>query len=918
MLTSLVLIILVPFLAAGVVLLVAGRFPHLAGLVALLAPVVVALLGLPVWGEVAAGAVHVYPVEWIPGMGIGAGLRADRLGAFFVLLIGIIGIGVVQYARHYLGPKATGGFWALLLAFTGAMLGIVLSDGLVLLFVFWEITTITSALLIGMDFENEESRRGAVQAFLVTGLGGLSLLGGIALLGLIGGTFQVSELTARSAEILADPLHVPALLLILVGAFTKSAQFPFHFWLPGAMAAPAPVSAFLHSATMVKAGIFLLGRLFPVFHASELWLPVLATVGLTTFFVAGWNAVRAYDLKQLLAHSTVAYLGVLTALYGFYARVGLQGELLNIMNHALYKSSLFLLVGWLEKAAGTRDLAVLERERWVGRAPFAAALFGIGAFAMAGLPFVLGFMSKETFYGAVAGDKIENLTLSLAAAVAASTLATIYALKLFVGTFWGPEPPVTDRGYPPHKISRWLLFVPAVLLVPQVVGGVLPGWFLGGVLEPGGVWPEGLAVWQHADVKLALSLGILLFGVGGFLIWRRLAALPLPPGSQRLGEGLAEGALRHASWLSHALQRGGHPRFLSVILVSAIGAMAAGLLLWGGGTRELGLIRGPNLELIWIPTLVVCIASVLTVVLPGRIQKVIVMAVVGYGMAVFYVMFRAPDLALTQLLVETVSLLLILLIFRRIPRPTHWPRPPVQRLAHLAVAVATGAAMGLLAWTAGSYAAPDRTGTEQLALSLPEAKGANVVNVILVDFRGVDTLGEAVVLVIAMLGAVALFNTGRRRARGGRRVRPPRPGGPGMRSLILTKVAQAALPVAILFALYLLLRGHNEPGGGFIAGLVTAAALVLQALSMGIEYTRIRLGALLQPAFAVGLLIAVASGVIAVWFGDSFLTHYHRYLPLAAGGYVHLSTTLIFDVGIYLVVVGTAAVTLSLFARGVE
>jgi multicomponent K+:H+ antiporter subunit A len=233
------------------------------------------------------------------------------------------------------------------------------------------------------------------------------------------------------------------------------------------------------------------------------------------------------------------------------------------------------------------------------------------------------------------------------------------------------------------------------------------------------------------------------------------------------------------------------------------------------------------------------------------------------------------------------------------------------------VAVATGAAMGLLAWTAGSYAAPDRTGTEQLALSLPEAKGANVVNVILVDFRGVDTLGEAVVLVIAMLGAVALFNTGRHRARGGRRMRP-RPGGPGMRSLILTKVAQAALPVAILFALYLLLRGHNEPGGGFIAGLVTAAALVLQALSMGIEYTRSRLGALLQPAFAIGLLVAVASGTIAVWFGDAFLTHYHGFVPLAGGGYVHLSTTLIFDVGIFLVVVGTAAVTLSLFARGVE
>jgi multicomponent K+:H+ antiporter subunit A len=364
MLLSLGLIIGAPFVAAALALLLARRSMALAGWLALVPPALVVVLGVPLWREVAAGGMHVLPLDWFPSLGMSANLRVDRLGAFFILLIGIVGLGVVQYARHYLGDKATGGFWALLLAFMGSMLGIVSSDSLILLFVFWEATTITSALLIGMDFGNSESRRGAITAFLVTGVGGLALLAGVVLLGQIGGSYDLSTLAERSEAILAHPRSTPALLLLLLGAFTKSAQFPFHFWLPGAMAAPAPVSAYLHSATMVKAGVFLLGRLFPIFHQAEIWLPLLATVGLTTFLVAGWNAVRAYDLKQLLAHSTVAYLGVLTALYGFYARVGLQGEILNILNHALYKSSLFLLIGWVEKAMGTRDLAILGRERW--------------------------------------------------------------------------------------------------------------------------------------------------------------------------------------------------------------------------------------------------------------------------------------------------------------------------------------------------------------------------------------------------------------------------------------------------------------------------------------------------------------------------------------------------------------------------
>jgi len=914
---TLVLIIGAPFALALLGMMIARRWTRFAGFLALLAPVLVTGLGIPLWLEVAQGGERIVPIEFLPMLGIGANLRVDRLGVFFVLLIGVIGIAVVQYSRHYLGPKATGGYWALLLAFMGAMLGIVLSDGLVLLFVFWEITTITSALLIGLDFGNPEARRGAIQAFLVTGLGGLALLAGFVLLAQVGGSFQLSDLIVAREDILANPLHKPALLLIFVGAFTKSAQFPFHFWLPAAMAAPAPVSAFLHSATMVKAGIFLLGRFYPVFHESALWFPVLTVVGLTTFFVGGWHAVRAYDLKQLLAQSTVAYLGVLTALYGFYSRVGLQGELLNIMNHAFYKSALFLLVGWSEKAMGTRDLAVLEGERWVRREPLAAALFGIGAFAMAGLPFVLGFMSKETFYGAVSGGSIDGLTLALAIAALASMLAVVYAAKLFVGTFWGWKPPSPDRGYPRGTISAWLLIIPAILLVPQVVGGVLPGWFLGGVLEPGTTWPDGLAVWQHVDVKLALSVGILLLGTTAYRHWHRLAGLPLPPGPLRLAEGLADGAIRHATWLTFALQRGGHPRFISIILIASMGATAAGFFLWGDVAGTTRLAAGPDIVFAWVPAVVICTAAVLAAILRGRITKVVLMAIVGYGMAVFYVLFRAPDLALTQLLVETVSLLLLLLIFRRIPRPDQPARPLARRVIHASVAVATGLFLGMLAWIAGSHEVVGRSGSDHLALSVPEAQGYNVVNVILVDFRGADTLGEAVVLVIAMLGAAALFETGRVRNTGGRRRRSP-PVAPGMRSLILTKVGHAALPVALLFAVYLLLRGHDLPGGGFIAGLVTAAALVLQALSSGIEFTRRRLGFLIRPSVGLGILIAAVAGLVGVVAGDDFLTHYHTYVRLPAGEEFNLSTTLLFDVGIYLVVVSTAVITLSIFARGVE
>jgi multicomponent K+:H+ antiporter subunit A len=762
MLTTLALIVGIPFAVAALALALPRAW---AGRAALLAPAAVVVLGYPLWRQVGAGGLVHVPVAWFPSLGIDAGMRVDRLGAFFVLLIGGVGLGVVQYAREYLGPRASGQFWAALLAFMGSMLGIVVSDSLLLMFVFWELTTITSALLIGMDSEDPEARRGAIQAFVLTGGGGLAMLAGIVLLGQMAGTYSLVELAARADAIVADPAHVVPLVLLLLGAFTKSAQFPFHFWLPGAMAAPAPVSAYLHSATMVKAGIFLLARLLPVFGASPYWLPILATVGLTTTLVAGWNAVRAYDLKQLLAHSTVAYLGLLTALYGYSAQAGTQGEVLGFANHALYKSSLFLLVGWLEKATGTRDLSLLDREKWFDRERGAAVLFGIGAFAMAGLPLLLGFMSKEAFFAAVVGKMPDGFTPAVAAAFASSVLATIYALKLVAGPFGGRVAPPADRGYPRSKISPWLLIVPALFLVPQVVGGLFPAWFLGSVLEPGTTWPAGLAVWHYLDKVVVLKLVSFAAGIGLYFVWRRLAALPVLPGPRRLSDGVAEGALGFAGWMSRAVQAGGHPRYVAVTLLAAVAALGAPMLANGG--IPVPPLRWEELRAGWIPAAAVAAGGVLTVVVRSRITKLVTLAVVGYGMAIFYVVYRAPDLALTQLLVETVSLILVLLIFRRLPRLGDDARPAGKRAAHAAVAVAVGLATATLAWTAGSTAAPDPAGAEQLALSVPEAKGRNAVNVILVDFRGADTLGEAAVLAIAALGAVALFRAGRERgARG--------------------------------------------------------------------------------------------------------------------------------------------------------
>lgn len=750
---TLIAIIGLPFCLALIALVMPLRW---VGAVALLAPAGVFAMAVRYWPEVAAGSTQIVPIGGLPDL-FSLNLRVDQLGIFFVLLTAGIGLATVQYARGYFGEKSSRLFWSALLAFMGAMIGLALADSLILLFVFWEVTTITSFLLIGMHFDEEGSRQGAVQSFLVTGAGGLALLAGIALIGGRAGTFDLSALAAQKETILADPMHRIGLVLMLLGALTKSAQFPFHFWLPGAMAAPTPVSAFLHSAAMVKAGILLIGRLLPVFGESELWLPVLTTVGLATYVITGWLALRATDLKELLAFSTAGFLGLITAFYGYAGRDGSSAEFLHILNHATYKAALFFLVGWLDKASGTRDLGLLESQRWWSRSRPAAVLFGIGTLAMAGLPMTLGFMSKEEFYEIVMGGKFERLTPALVAVIVGSSLMVAYSLKIFIGVFFGSHLPSAEKGVPPEKRSSWLLTVPGILLTVQVVGGLVPNWLLSEVLSPGHEWPASPAIWHYVDALLVISLVSYAAGLALFFGWQAARRMPEVPGPTVAAETLSNGTIALAEWWTRVAQEGGHPRYLSVILLTFVAAGMLGLGYGGASLADLVGPWGPDSFVGLIPALMIVTAAVFLLVLRRRIAKLIMLTVAGYGTVVVYMIYQAPDLALTQILTEAVALILLLLIFRQLPDLGPDPRSNRQKVVHGTVSALVGLTLACLTWGAASHSPSERAGAEHLRLSRSEALGENVVNVILTDFRAVDTLGEIVVLALAALGVVVLY-----------------------------------------------------------------------------------------------------------------------------------------------------------------
>jgi multicomponent K+:H+ antiporter subunit A len=876
----------------------------------------VALAPGPLGGE----PLH-FALPWVPSLGLNLALFLDPLGLLMAGLILGIGVLILVYARSYLGPdEGPGRLFVSLMLFQGAMLGIALSDNVLLLVVFWELTSLTSFLLIGHRSERPESRRAARTALAVTGAGGLALLAGLLLLGGIAGSFEISEILERRELIEASPLYTPALLLILLGCFTKSAQVPFQSWLPQAMAAPTPVSAYLHSATMVKAGVFLLARLWPVLSGHDAWFPLVTAVGLVTMLVGAAAALAEDDLKGLLAQSTVSHLGLLTMLLGFGTPEAAAVAVLHLVNHAAFKAALFMNAGIVDHETGARDLRRLGG--LAAAMPIAATLGLVAAASMAGLPPLGGFISKELTLKAAEEAAWGGAAWLIPALVTfGAAISVAYSLRFALGIYLGPRQPTPKA---PHDPGPGLWAPPAALVAVAVLAGVAPAATIGPVVTAaagavaGGPAPElALQLWHGVTTALFLSLAAVAGGV--VLLWAQgpLTRLPspLPDGGR-----IAEAAIGALVALSRAVTRALHaPSLQRTLAVLFVVTLAAGAWAWtaGGAAAPTRAPQpAPPTALVVWAALVATTAAVV-VFHRRRLLALILISVVGLGVSLAFVHLSAPDLALTQIAVEIVTILLLLLALNLMPKDS----PPVdavpRRLWHGLVALGGGAAAGLAAFAVMTQQPTSPLPAYFWANALPEAGGTNVVNLILVDFRSFDTFGEIIVLGIAALAIFALLDTSARGAAGRRLARWAEhlPLSPERHPLMLVVATRVILPLAFVTGLYLFLRGHNLPGGGFIAGLVFAIALLVQYMASGWDWAQRRRRIPDHALIAWGIAITAVSGLPAMALGLPFLTSGFQTYSLPLLGEVKLVSTIVFDVGVAMTVVGAIMLALAQLAR---
>jgi multicomponent K+:H+ antiporter subunit A len=865
--------------------------------------------------------------SWVPEIGLNVGLRLDGLSLMFTLLITGMGLLIIMYADSYLGQDdPVGKFFSTLMLFMAAMLGIVLSDNLLLLMVFWELTSISSFLLVGYWKHRADARTGARMALAITGGGGLAMLGGFVLLGQIAGTYEISQMSPLVTQIQADARYPAALILILVGCFTKSAQFPFHFWLPQAMAAPTPVSAYLHSATMVKAGIFLLARLTPVIGGSELFTTLVAGTGLVTLAFAAFVAIFKHDLKGLLAYSTISHLGLITFLIGLGSPLAAVAAIFHILNHATFKAALFMTAGIVDHETGTRDLRQLGG-LW-RLMPWTATLAMTATAAMAGVPLFNGFVSKEMFlteavlFGQAGGWR----WLVPAVASLAALCSVAYSARLVHDTFFNGQPRNLPNPHP-HE-PPWGMRAPVALLaVICVVVGLLPALTLGPLVLVASTAMLGqpppefhLAIWHGFNLPLLLSLLALAGGVGLYALLARGGRLHRQQSEAWFGALTGpnlftrgtDQLLSLAGRVTALLEIGSLQRYIAWMLIATLVVAAAPLLSGnapGTGNRPQLPVTLVALVL-WGMTLIAC--AWLALKHHDRFQSVVVTGVIGLVSALCFISFSAPDLALTQLTVEAVSTVILLMGLALLPRQTPRESGSGRRLRDGSLALAGGAAIAWLTWVMLTRD-HDSISWYFLNQSAIAGGGTNVVNVILVDFRGYDTMGEITVLGIAAVGVLALMD--------GMRTRRPLVDDAGRtwtfasQPLMLRVAARVLLPLALVVTLYIFMRGHNLPGGGFIAGLITAVALVLQYMAMGQSRTeflmRVRGGRRFVRWIGMGLGIAGLTGVGAFVFGQPFLTsaHGHPFVPLL--GELPLASAALFDLGVFITVVGSTLLTLS-------
>ncbi len=925
------IILALPFVAAVVLVILRARGRRLAPW--LMIGTALLALGLTLWlyPAVTGGGVLRQTIPWAPGLGLDLIVRVDGFSWLFMVLICGIGALVGIYARYYMpadDPLAR--FFALLLAFMGSMLGIVLAGNVIQLVFFWELTSLFSFLLIGYWNHGASARDGARMALIVTSGGGLCLLAGVLLLGHVAGSYELDVILAAGATIRAHELYVPALILILLGAFTKSAQFPFHFWLPQAMSAPTPVSAYLHSATMVKAGVFLLVRFWPVLGGTVEWLWIVGGVGLITLILGAYSAMFEQDLKGVLAYSTISHLGLITMLVGMGSSLGVVAAIFHIVNHATFKASLFMAAGAVDHEAGTRDLRQLGGLRHV--MPITTTLAVVSAAAMAGVPLLNGFLSKEMFLAetlAVEHGPILDLA-TVVIAVAASAFGVTYSLRFIRGVFFGTPRATLPRE--PHEPPLWMRFPIGLLALCCLLVGMLPGQVIGPSLKAAAgavlgidrIPDYSLAIWHGLTTPLLMSTFAFLMGCTlyfsrhAYLASREVTPLTgLISGKRLFERWLAWFAADIPRWLARSFPvRQLQPQLLVIVLLALLaGGLAAGSAAFS--VMSQGSPVDPAFALLWLLG-AACAIGAANQAKFHRLAALVLAGGAGLVSSVSFVWLSAPDLATTQLLVEVVSTILILLGLRWLPKriPGISPEPRLttfRRRRDGAIAIVVGLGTASLAYAAMMHPVANSISRYFLEKAYVQGGGHNVVNVILVDFRGFDTFGEITVLAIVALTVFGLMRRFRPAAESirnaaGSAVSADYLAIPGL-------IVQLMFPVILLFGLHLFLRGHDLPGGGFVAGITVAVGLILLYMAGGARWVESHLRVLPVRWIGAGLLLAAGTGLGSLVFGRPFLTSAFAYAELPLAGPVPLASAVLFDLGVFTVVVGSTTLILIVLAH---
>ena len=948
--TLLIAIIAVPFVGSCLAILFPANArnaeAYLAGIVAVIA------LGsvIATYPHLADGGILQYNAAWIPELGLGFSLRMDGFAWLMATLITGIGVLVVLYARYYMSPAdPVPRFFSFLLAFMGSMLGIVLSGNLIQLVFFWELTSLFSFLLIGYWHQTRQARDGARMALTVTASGGLCLFAGVLILGHIVGSYDLDRVLASGTVIRAHSLYVPTLVLILLGGFTKSAQFPFHFWLPHAMAAPTPVSAYLHSATMVKAGVFLLVRLWPALGGTNEWLWLVGSVGLLTFILGAFIAIFQQDLKGLLAYSTISHLGLITLLIGLDTPLGQVAAIFHIMNHATFKASLFMAAGIIDHEAGTRDIRLLGGLRRF--MPITMTLAMVAAAAMAGVPLLNGFLSKEMFFAEtieVHDNSLVDRALPYIVTVA-SMFTVAYSLRFIREVFFGSPPRELPRtpGEPP-----FLMRFPAELLVLAcLLVGILPAISVGPLLENavravvGPNIPEySLAVWHGFTPALLMSLVALCGGIGLYFMLRfYLLTCDGPPLLRHIkGQRIFERVLVTLSWRVARRLEGflGTDRLqpqLQLLVCAAL--LVAAVPLYMRGMRAEGSMPAGfdfAFGMLWAVGIACALAAAYQAKF-HRLAALILLGGAGLVTCISFVWLSAPDLALTQLAVETVTTVLLLIGLRWLPKRVHKFDPDGTagslirwyRVRDFAMAAAAGSGLAALAYVIMTRPQPESIAGFFVENAYTRGGGTNIVNVILVDFRAFDTFGEITVLGIVAITVYALLRRFRPAADSVPipeqqtaqdsydETHPDRLKGDTIKSAMATPALMMGMlfPVIGAVAAFLLLRGHDLPGGGFVAGVTMAVAFILQYMARGTVWVEARLRVLPVRWMGIGLLLAVSVGAAAWLSGRNFLSSSFSYIDIPLIGAVPLATALVFDLGVFALVVGATVLMLIAIAH---